>query len=75
MKKIVFIFLLLLSIQLLVGCSDKNLNDNLIERGNDIVKENPYSGSCPYSKINCGYPGECGLYLDKDQNEICDRSE
>jgi len=30
---------------------------------------------CPFGKINDPYPGLCDLYLDTNQNQICDHSE
>jgi len=30
---------------------------------------------CPYQKINDTYPGWCSLYLDTNNNQVCDRSE
>ncbi|WP_064496614.1 hypothetical protein [Methanocaldococcus jannaschii] len=30
---------------------------------------------CPYGRVNCTYPGECGRYIDTNHNGICDHSE
>lgn len=30
---------------------------------------------CPYGKINDSYPGLCELYIDTNENQICDQSE
>ncbi|CAB3288714.1 conserved exported protein of unknown function [Methanocaldococcus lauensis] len=30
---------------------------------------------CPYGRVNCTYPGECGRYIDTNNNGICDHSE
>lgn len=30
---------------------------------------------CPYGKTNDPYPGSCQLYLDTNNNQICDHSE
>ena len=30
---------------------------------------------CPYGRVNCTYPGECGRYVDTNNNNICDHSE
>jgi len=30
---------------------------------------------CPYGRTNDPYPGKCGLYVDTNHNQICDRSE
>ncbi|ACX72309.1 conserved hypothetical protein [Methanocaldococcus vulcanius M7] len=30
---------------------------------------------CPYGRVNCTYPGECGRYIDTNHDGICDHSE
>lgn len=30
---------------------------------------------CPYNRINDPFPGQCPLYIDTNNNQICDRSE
>ena len=30
---------------------------------------------CPFGRVNCTYPGECGRYIDTNNNGICDHSE
>lgn len=40
-----------------------------------LPKEIASWSDCPYGKINDPYPGSCGLYLDTNNNKICDRSE
>ncbi|ADC70102.1 conserved hypothetical protein [Methanocaldococcus sp. FS406-22] len=30
---------------------------------------------CPFGRVNCTYPGECGRYIDTNHNGICDHSE
>ncbi len=30
---------------------------------------------CPYGEIDCAYPGECGRYIDTDDDGICDKSQ
>ena len=30
---------------------------------------------CPYGMVNDTYPGECGKYIDTNNNGICDHSE
>ena len=71
MKKLTLIFILLLTLSTLVGCSETNSN----QLETIVVETNHYSGTCPYNLINDPYPGECGLYVDEDHNKICDRSE
>jgi protein involved in sex pheromone biosynthesis len=72
MKKTNIILIILLTL-FLIGCSNiKNSQDNIeIEK----IEENIYSGSCPKGLINDTYPGECGQYIDKNQDNICDRSQ
>ncbi len=36
---------------------------------------NNAEAACPYNKVNDPYPGECGRYVDKNGNGICDLSE
>ena len=30
---------------------------------------------CPFGEVNCEFPGECGNYIDRDGNDVCDYSE
>ncbi len=30
---------------------------------------------CPYSEVDCSYPGECSRYIDTDNDGICDHSQ
>jgi len=30
---------------------------------------------CPYGRLNDPFPGQCGLYMDTNHDQICDRSE
>ncbi|XRP96225.1 hypothetical protein ACO3UB_04590 [Methanocaldococcus sp. 16A] len=30
---------------------------------------------CPFGRVNCTYPGECGRYIDTNNNGICNHSE
>ena len=56
--------IILLSLVLIAGCSVQS-TENTEETHTD----------CPFENVNCEYPGECGRYIDKDGNEICDHSE
>jgi hypothetical protein len=31
--------------------------------------------SCPRGQVNCAYPGQCRLYTDSNNDQICDRSQ
>ena len=30
---------------------------------------------CPFGKTNCEFPSDCGLYIDNNQDNICDHSQ
>lgn len=60
--------ILLIIIVLFTGCSA----DAAVE-GEKPTKEP--SNSCPHGLVDDPYPGSCGLYVDKDKNNICDHSE
>jgi hypothetical protein len=66
--KIILTLILLLMLTTLVGCAQETLETKTLE-------ENIYSGSCPKGLINDPYPGECGQYIDKNNDNICDRSQ
>lgn len=41
-----------------------------------IINENTQSNyDCPFWKINCEFPGECGWYIDYNEDKICDHSQ
>ncbi len=63
MKRIIFIFFILVSIFTL-GCSAEATNE---------VEDTQVN--CPFGNIDCEYPGDCGRYLDTDNNELCDHSK
>lgn len=56
------IFLLVLFTFLISGCEETT---NSYEEDHD----------CPHGLENDPYPGNCGLYVDEDANDICDHSE
>ena len=62
MQKIIFI-LLIVSLVLITGCST------------EAIEEDTFETECPHGLVNDPYPGKCGLYMDKDSNQICDYSE
>jgi len=40
-----------------------------------IENEGVSHSDCPFGNIDCEYPGNCGKYIDTNNNEICDHSE
>ncbi len=36
---------------------------------------NPYSGTCPQAKNNEDCYGECGNFIDSNNDGLCDRSQ
>lgn len=45
------------------------------EEGEESSNHEETKRSCPWSIEDCKAPGLCGLYVDKDNNRICDLSE
>jgi hypothetical protein len=66
MKKIINILIVMSSVFLVVlsGCSVETIGGG----GRD-------NSDCPFGNVDCEYPGECGHYIDTDNNAICDHSE
>ncbi len=52
---------------IIVSCSE--------EPGIDSAESYQDETECPRGMVNDTYPGSCGLYVDKDGNNICDNSE
>lgn len=36
--------------------------------------KNDLAGTCPKG-LHCGAPGKCGLFIDQNNNDLCDRGE
>jgi hypothetical protein len=64
MKKYLLIGLIVLSLLFVVGCSVEDDSFN-----------NPYSGTCPQGKDSADCPGECGQFIDTNEDGLCDRSQ
>lgn len=65
MQKLIVV-LMLISVILIAGCSVESIeNSNQEESHSD----------CPFGKVDCEYPGNCGRYIDINENNICDHSE
>jgi hypothetical protein len=64
MQKLV-ILIALLALLLTAGCSVESIEG---------IEEEIHS-DCPHGEVNCEYPGNCGKYIDTDNNDICDHSE
>lgn len=52
---------------------------NLLQRESQNLSQIPLSSlawlDCPYNNRNDPYPGQCGKYVDTDNNGFCDHSE
>ena len=42
--------------------------------GAEIDNEEPIHSDCPFGKTDCGYPGDCGRYIDLNEDDVCDYS-
>jgi hypothetical protein len=65
-KKIIIGFLALL---LVIGISGTFWSTDIAEAATGVW------GSCPKGKVNDPYPGDCHLYIDTNNDNICDRSQ
>ncbi len=65
MQKLIVV-LVFLSLFLLAGCSVEST---------ESYNEEQVDSDCPFGKVDCEYPGNCGRYIDLDANDICDHSE
>ncbi|MBW2998901.1 4Fe-4S binding protein [Candidatus Woesearchaeota archaeon] len=43
--------------------------------GHHVENDDEKKVDCPLGIVNDPYPGDCGIYVDKDNNGICDLSE
>lgn len=66
MKLKIIILAILLTLIVLGGCITNETSTTSIQS-----KE----VQCPNGLVNDPYPGSCGLYQDKNHNQICDLSE
>jgi ABC-type molybdate transport system substrate-binding protein len=71
MNKILSVFLVLILIFLVSGCTSE-IEQNESE---EITASAGNSLSCPRGLVNDPYPGVCHLYTDENSNNICDYSE
>ena len=62
----IVILMLILALFAFVGCSPQDMGIDTIELSHS---------DCPNGNINCEYLGNCGHYVDVDNNGICDHSE
>jgi hypothetical protein len=57
----------------------ENYLENETSKENNILKtinhEIPKEVKCPFEEVKCEFPWKCWLYVDTDQNKICDKSE
>ena len=52
----------------------KNVIENYIKIKEIKTKEVKPVADCPFWKVNCEFPGDCGRYIDKNEDNICDHS-
>jgi hypothetical protein len=65
MKLLTFLVILTLCLSLsLVGCTESVTTEN-----------NPYSGTCPQGKESADCLGECGNFVDFNEDHVCDRNQ
>ena len=64
MQKLIMVFLII-ALLINAGCSVESMNADTEGIHSD----------CPRSEVNCEYPGNCGRYVDTNDNGICDHSE
>ena len=65
MQRVMFLFFILVLV-LTAGCSVESI---------EIDNEESTHPDCPFGKVDCEYPGNCGRYIDTNANDICDHSE
>ena len=73
--------ILLLFLVFLVGCSSTGNvieDDYTLENHEDCENYEEHHAvevDCPMGLVEDEYPGSCGMYVDSDNNDICDLSE
>jgi hypothetical protein len=61
--RIFYLILVVLVIVSFLGCQNNEFNSEEIDL------------ECPSGVVNDAFPGQCALYTDNNNNEICDYSE
>lgn len=69
MKEVIAIFIILL----MAGCT-KSIEQSPTQPVTP-KETNTLSGTCPRGLVNDPAPGVCALYVDNNNNAVCDRSE
>jgi hypothetical protein len=64
MKNYLLIGLIIFSLLFVIGCSVEEDSFN-----------NPYSGTCPHGQDYEDCTGECGSFIDKNNDGLCDRTQ
>ena len=64
MIKKMIIILVILSLFFVIGCSTEESSFN-----------NPYSGTCSQGKEFIDCTGECGQFIDNNEDGLCDRGQ
>ncbi len=73
MQKVILLFVLFTILTLLFGCTTSE-NQNIETQDISLIENtNPLEGTCPSGKTEpC--TGECGNFIDNDNDGFCDRS-
>jgi hypothetical protein len=69
------IHILIFAALLIMGCAPDNNEPAGTAYPSEKTSSSDLAGTCPRGYANDTYPGNCGLYLDDNINNICDRSE
>lgn len=69
MKILTIIILIILTLSFISGCTQQKSEQT------NITAEVTNLHSCPKGITHDPYPGQCGLYQDTDNNNICDLGE
>lgn len=71
-----------MAIALAFGCTSADSENNFDSQSNEvdlgedrIVVDNSYSNTCPKGKVDELCTGECGQFIDLDEDTYCDRAQ
>jgi len=78
MKKKEIAFGLMVMLVLAFGCTaEKTVQEEVVvpEPQQEITGEPDGILDCPRGQVDDPYPGQCGGYIDTNEDDICDRSQ
>ena len=64
MRPLILVILVILSLLVISGCTS-----------GEAMFNNPYSGTCPQAKDYEDCSGECGQFIDSNEDGLCDRGQ